>query len=68
MTGTMSDSMLATWTCIDEVEGGFTFDYKVRAQNTHGRNADAGLGCAIGGSKAGEDDSGRAAHGAEEGL
>jgi hypothetical protein len=42
-------------------------DDKVRAENTHGGNADTRLGGTVGGAEAGEDNSRGAAHGTEEG-
>jgi hypothetical protein len=48
--------------------GRHTLDDEIRSENTHGTDTDAGLGCAVGGAEAGEDDGGGAAHGTEEGL
>jgi hypothetical protein len=45
-----------------------TLDDQVRAEDTHGADADAGFGSAVCSSKACKDDGGRAAHGPEERL
>jgi hypothetical protein len=45
-----------------------TLDNQVRAEDTHGGNTNTGLGSAVGGTETREDDGGRAAHRAEEGL
>lgn len=45
-----------------------TLDDKVRSKDTHGGDTNTRLGGSIGGTKAGEDDGGCAAHGTEEGL
>jgi len=45
-----------------------TLDNQVGAQDTHGGNTDAGLGGAVCGAEAGEDDGGCATHRSEEGL
>ena len=45
-----------------------TLDDQIRTEDTHGRNANSGLGSTISSTEAGEDDGGRAAHRAEEWL
>ena len=45
-----------------------TLDDQVRAQDTHGSDTNTRLGGTVRGTQAGEDDSGGAAHGTEEGL
>jgi hypothetical protein len=45
-----------------------TLDDQVRAEDTHGRDTNTGLGGSVGGTEAREDDGRRAAHRAEEGL
>jgi hypothetical protein len=45
-----------------------TLDDQVRAEDTHGRHANTGLGGSVGGTETREDDGGCAAHRAEEGL
>jgi len=45
-----------------------TLDNKVRPEDTHGRNADAGLRGSIGGAKAGEYNGRCATHGTKERL
>lgn len=47
---------------------GRTLDDQVRPEDTHGGDTDAGLGGAVGGAEAGEDDGGHAAHRSEERL
>ena len=45
-----------------------TLDDQVRSENTHGGNTDTRLGSTVGGTQAGEDDSGCATHRTEERL
>lgn len=45
-----------------------TLDDEIRAQDTHGGDADTRLGRAVRGAEAGEDNGCCAAHGTEEGL
>jgi hypothetical protein len=45
-----------------------TLDDQVRAEDTHGRDTNTGLGGSVGGTEAREDDGGRAAHRAKKGL
>lgn len=45
-----------------------TLDDKIRSEDTHGRDTDAGLRGSIGGAEAGEDNGRCAAHGTKEGL
>ena len=40
---------------------------EIRSHNTHGRNTDTSLGCSVGGTEVGKDDSGSDAHEPEEG-
>ena len=47
---------------------GLTLDDQVRAEDTHGRDTNTGLGGTVGSTKAGKDNGGGAAHGTEEGL
>lgn len=51
-----------------DVGGMPTLHDKVRAENTHGSDADTRLGGTVGGTQAGEDDGAGATHGAKEGL
>jgi hypothetical protein len=45
-----------------------TLDDQVRAEDTHGRHTNTGLGSSVGGTETREDDGGCAAHRAKEGL
>ena len=45
-----------------------TLHDEIRAENTHGRDTDTGLGGTVGGTQAREDNGAGAAHGTEEGL
>lgn len=45
-----------------------TLDDEIRAEDTHGGNANTRLGSAVGGTQAGEDNGAGAAHGTKEGL